>query len=118
MLADSVGPDELRVLVKGQQLSKEMLRQFYRGSKWEKALKKSQVMAKEQGNLDWKSICEKDLHESPVPLSEEFKNHVDALYCMLTNTLTDRQAFAGYPDLASFVSKTEDIFTKDINTNT
>ena len=40
ILADSVGPDELRLLFDGQQLSKEMIRQFYRGSDWEKTLKK------------------------------------------------------------------------------
>jgi phosphoribosylaminoimidazole-succinocarboxamide synthase len=111
LLADSIGPDELRVLVDGQQLSKEMLRQFYRGSKWESALKKSQSLARQRATLDWKSICEKELGESPEPLSSSFKEHVDALYCMLTNTLMERKVFADCPDLKEFVAKSQSIFS-------
>jgi phosphoribosylaminoimidazole-succinocarboxamide synthase len=111
LLADSVGPDELRVLVDGQQLSKEMLRQFYRGSKWETALKKAQSIAKQSATLDWKSICENELGEKPQPLPASFKEHVDALYCMLTNTLMERKVFAECPDLNEFVSKSKSIFS-------
>jgi phosphoribosylaminoimidazole-succinocarboxamide synthase len=111
LLADSVGPDELRVLVDGQQLSKEMLRQFYRGSKWESALKKAQSLAKQSATLDWKSICENELGEKPQPLPASFKEHVDALYCMLTNTLLKRQVFAECPDLNEFVSKSKSILS-------
>jgi phosphoribosylaminoimidazole-succinocarboxamide synthase len=111
LLADSVGPDELRVLVDGQQLSKEMLRQFYRGSKWESSLKKAQSIARQNASLDWKSICENDLGEKPQSLPPSFKEHVDGLYCMLTNTLMNRKVFAGCPDLKEFVSKSKSIFS-------
>jgi phosphoribosylaminoimidazole-succinocarboxamide synthase len=111
LLADSVGPDELRVLVDGQQLSKEMLRQFYRGSKWESALKKAQSIAKQKATLNWKTVCENELGESPQPLPTSFKEHVDALYCMLTNTLMERKVFADCPDLKEFVAKSKSIFS-------
>ena len=111
LLADSVGPDELRVLVDGQQLSKEMLRQFYRGSQWESALKKAQTLAKQKATLDWKSICENELGQSPEPLPADFKQHVDNLYCMLTNTLMERQVFSDCPDLKTFVARSKSIFS-------
>jgi len=102
ILADSIGPDELRLLHKGQQLSKEMIRQFYRGSAWEKALKEAQTMAVSRGTVDWKEICLEELSSSPQPLSSEFKAAVDNLYGVLANAIISPAPFAEHPDIDSF----------------
>jgi phosphoribosylaminoimidazole-succinocarboxamide synthase len=102
LLADSIGPDELRVMLKGKQLSKEMIRQFYRGSNWEQSLKDAQKLAKDRAELDWKKICSEELHSNPDPLSNEFKTEVDKLYGVLTNTLIGQAAFANHPDIDQF----------------
>jgi phosphoribosylaminoimidazole-succinocarboxamide synthase len=102
LLADSIGPDELRVMLKGKQLSKEMIRQFYRGSKWEESLKDAQKLGKERAELDWKKICSDELKSNPDPLSNEFKTQVDKLYGVLTNTLIGQAAFANHPDIDQY----------------
>jgi phosphoribosylaminoimidazole-succinocarboxamide synthase len=102
VLADSVGPDELRLLFDGQQLSKEMIRQFYRGSEWEKTLKKAQQIAFERGTTAWKEICIRELESTPPPLSAEFKESTCKLYCVLANALIDPAPFDNHPDLPTF----------------
>jgi phosphoribosylaminoimidazole-succinocarboxamide synthase len=102
VLADSVGPDELRLLFDGQQLSKEMIRQFYRGSEWEKTLKKAQQIAFERGTTAWKEICIRELESLPTPLSAEFKESTCKLYCVLANALIDPAPFENHPDLPTF----------------
>ena len=54
---DSIGPDELRLTYNGVQLSKECLRQPYRGTSWHEATQQAKSLAKERGQTDWKSIC-------------------------------------------------------------
>jgi phosphoribosylaminoimidazole-succinocarboxamide synthase len=102
VLADSVGPDELRLIFDGQQLSKEMIRQFYRGSEWEKTLKKAQQIAFERGTTAWKEICSRELESNPSPLSAEFKESTCKLYCVLANALINPPPFENHPDLQTF----------------
>lgn len=102
VLADSIGPDELRLLFDGQQLSKEMIRQFYRGSEWEKTLKKAQQLAFDRGTTDWKDICIRELESTPPPLSAEFKESTCKLYCVLANALISPAPFDNHPDLPTF----------------
>jgi phosphoribosylaminoimidazole-succinocarboxamide synthase len=102
VLADSVGPDELRLLFDGQQLSKEMIRQFYRGSEWEKTLKKAQQIAFERGTTAWKEICIRELESTPNQLSAEFKESTCKLYCVLANALINPPPFDNHPDLPTF----------------
>lgn len=89
MLVDSIGPDELRLKYQGIQLSKEVIRQFYRGSAWEKAVKKAKNMALYLAGSDWKTICRDDLGESPNPLLPQQKHLVDNLYGALINYFLD-----------------------------
>ena len=102
ILADSIGPDELRLLYDGHQLSKEMIRQFYRGSVWEKSLKQAQKIAFERGTTEWKEICASELNSQPEPLSPEFKSCVSKLYGVLANALIESEPFPGQPGLQEF----------------
>lgn len=65
LLADSIGPDELRLIYKNCHLSKEILRQIYKNSDWAKSLSQ----AKKQSNKDWKKL----INKGPEPLSPEAK---------------------------------------------
>jgi phosphoribosylaminoimidazole-succinocarboxamide synthase len=102
ILADSIGPDELRLLYNGEQLSKEMIRQFYRGSDWEMSLKEAQKMATARGTIDWKQICAQELGSAPQSLADDFKSVVDKLYGVLANAVVEPAPFSKHPDLDSF----------------
>jgi len=102
VLADSIGPDELRLLYKGLQLSKEMIRQVYRGTEWESSLKKAQKLAADRGTCSWKEICSDELKSQPAPLPSEFKAKIDLLYGVLANHMTGQQLFAQQPSLEAF----------------
>lgn len=103
MLADSIGPDELRLVHQGCHLSKEMIRQIYRGSQWEKAIHEAQKRAKSNPSRSWKQICVEDLNASPEPLSPKSKNIVDHLYGVITNHILRSEVFADHPSLNDFV---------------
>jgi phosphoribosylaminoimidazole-succinocarboxamide synthase len=99
LLADSIGPDELRLLYKGTQLSKEIIRQVYRGSTWEIALKKAQSMAEQDNSRSWKEIARDQLKAAPDPLPLPFKGLIDKLYGALANHLTGVDVFGDHPKL-------------------
>lgn len=104
MLADSIGPDELRLIYKDLQLSKEMIRQAYRGSSWEKSLKQAQSLASERGTEDWKAICKTELNSVPEPLPSQFKQKIDQMYGVLANHVTGKEIFPNHPNLESFAA--------------
>lgn len=109
MVADSIGPDELRLLYKGCHLSKEMIRQVYRGTPWEQSIKHSQELAARRNTLDWKNICSSELNQVPAPFTENVRSTVDKLYGTLTNHLAGEALFAGQPDLERFVEMAADL---------
>jgi phosphoribosylaminoimidazole-succinocarboxamide synthase len=113
LLADSIGPDELRLLYKETHLSKEMIRQIYRGSNWERSLKEAQKLAQERCTLEWKAICKDELHSSPATFSAENKEIVDALYGVLANNVTGETLFKSHPGLDEFVSSTKNLKRTD-----
>jgi phosphoribosylaminoimidazole-succinocarboxamide synthase len=102
-LADSIGPDELRLLYAGTHLSKEMIRRVYRATPWEKSLKEAQKLAGERCTTDWKAICLAEMNSSPEPLPQNVKAVVNRLYGAVTNTLTGSKLFSDHPGLAEFV---------------
>lgn len=108
LLADSIGPDELRLIYKDVHLSKEIIRQVYRGTAWEKALKEAQKIARERGNEDWKRICVEELGQQPERLPVEFKEKIDHLYSSLADTISGKQFFASEPDLETLVTSLKD----------
>jgi phosphoribosylaminoimidazole-succinocarboxamide synthase len=85
-LVDTVGIDELRLLYKGKQLSKEFLRQYYKATSWYDAIEESKKVGNEK-NLDWKEYCQKELNSNPSKLPSELKTKVENLYMNITNAL-------------------------------
>ncbi len=104
LLADSVGPDELRLLYKGVHLSKEVLRQYYRPSAWAQSVPKAQSMAKENREANWREICRQQLDQNPDHIAPDMKKLVDQLYGVITNQLLDYPVYANYPKLNEFAS--------------
>jgi phosphoribosylaminoimidazole-succinocarboxamide synthase len=103
VLADSIGPDELRLIHQGCHLSKEMIRQIYRGSVWETAIKDAQTRAKILPNKGWKHICKEDLGAAPEPLGPADKQLVDRLYGVIANHVIGSDVFSDHPSLEEYV---------------
>ena len=101
MLVDAVGPDELRILKDGVQLSKEFLRQHYRGSPWYESVIKAKEAAQAQGVSDWK----RGVALPPPPLPAAKRELASQVYLALANALTGRPWFAGAWTLDRVVSE-------------
>ncbi len=103
LLADSIGPDELRLVYKGHHLSKEMIRQFYRGSPWETAIKEAQTLATAKGRLEeWRLICRTNLKAEPERLPSGLKTTIDQLYGVIANQVSAEKIFDNHPGLDEF----------------
>ena len=107
MLVDSIGPDELRLTYRGVQLSKQTLRNFYRGGPWHKATAVAKKLAEERGVADWKKICLEELKESPPSLDEATKGHGEMIYQSLAKEIGKKyfslDIFPQAPGIASLV---------------
>jgi phosphoribosylaminoimidazole-succinocarboxamide synthase len=101
ILVDAIGPDELRILKNGLQLSKEFLRRHYRASQWYESLVAAKEQAKAQGNADWK----KGVAQPPPPLPPMKRELASQVYLALANALTGRQWFADAWTLERAVSE-------------
>lgn len=88
-LVDAIGPDELRILKGGIQLSKEFLRLFYRETPWYQATLRAKTQAKAQGSADWK----KWVNEAPPALPPQYQELASHLYRALANELSTRVWF-------------------------
>ncbi|MFN8657480.1 MAG: phosphoribosylaminoimidazolesuccinocarboxamide synthase [Candidatus Obscuribacterales bacterium] len=105
LLADSIGPDELRLISSGAHLSKEFIRQIYRDTAWEKAIKEAQNIATGRGADNWKQVCTEELGKTPDPLDAPSKALADALYPSLFNTVAGEAVFSGQPELVELSHK-------------
>jgi phosphoribosylaminoimidazole-succinocarboxamide synthase len=88
-LVDAIGPDELRILKNGIQLSKEFLRTHYRTTDWYQQTIDAKKKAKEQGVADWKKFVK----DPPPALPKEQRELASQLYQSLANELTGREWF-------------------------
>jgi len=91
-VADVVGTfDENRFSSDGQQVSKEVVRQYHKRTQpaWVEAVGEAKERADEQGVADWKSLCE----VSPEPLDESVIDAVRDMYCAGTNAYVDTEVF-------------------------
>ncbi len=89
-LVDAIGPDELRILSSGVQLSKEFLRTFYRNTQWYQTIEKAKSHAKTQGLAEWKRM----VSDHPPALPPHYREVASQVYMALTNGLTGRKWFA------------------------
>jgi len=96
-VADVVGTfDENRFSREGQQISKEVIRQYHKRTQpeWVEAVSAAKERATAEGVADWKSLCDRE----PELLDDEVIRTTRNLYCAGTNTYLDRAAFDA-PDL-------------------
>jgi len=95
-VADVVGTfDENRFSHDGQEVSKEVVRQWYRGEQpdWVEAVADAKSEAAERGVADWRPLCSVD----PRPLPEDVLGAVADLYAAGANAYTDRSWFDAPP---------------------
>jgi len=95
-VADVVGTfDENRFAYEGQQLSKEVIRQYHKHTQpaWVEAVSAAKERAKTEGVADWKSLCE----EQPEPLDESVIRVARDMYCAGTNAYVGRDVFDAPP---------------------
>ena len=88
-LVDAIGPDELRILKDGVQLSKEFLRAYYRGTPWYESLNQAKHQATATGTADWKRLV--PLGPSHLPAQQ--RELATQLYLSLANAMTGRDWF-------------------------
>ncbi|WP_254279230.1 phosphoribosylaminoimidazolesuccinocarboxamide synthase [Haloarcula marina] len=91
-VADVVGTfDENRFSYDGQQVSKEVIRQYHKRTQpeWVDAVGAAKERAKADGVADWKSLCE----SSPEPLDESVIGVARDLYCAGTNAYVGGDVF-------------------------
>ncbi len=95
-VADVVGTfDENRFAYDGQQLSKEVLRAYYRETQpeWVTALTEAKQQAATMGTADWKSYCDR----TPDPLPAAIRQLASELYTSGTNAYLGQELFDAPP---------------------
>ncbi|MGQ9478943.1 MAG: phosphoribosylaminoimidazolesuccinocarboxamide synthase [Thermoproteota archaeon] len=101
MVVDAVGTlDECRFMFQGIHVSKEVARQFYRGTEWYRAVEEAKKKAREQGLEDWKSLCS----IQPPKLDNVLRTIIGEMYMAAANAITGRRIF-DVPDLVTVVKK-------------
>ncbi|WP_436926824.1 phosphoribosylaminoimidazolesuccinocarboxamide synthase [Halosimplex amylolyticum] len=106
-VGDVVGTfDENRFSYDGQQVSKEVVRQYHKRTQpeWVEAVSAAKAEADERGVADWKSLCD---HE-PEPLADHVIQTARDLYCAGTNAYVGRDAF-DTPSLDAAVDAVRDL---------
>jgi len=101
-VADVVGTfDENRFSYGGQQVSKEVIRQYHKRTQpeWVEAVSEAKEQADAESVADWKSLCA----ESPEPLDEDVIQVARDLYCAGTNAYIGGDVFDA-PSLDEAVS--------------
>jgi phosphoribosylaminoimidazole-succinocarboxamide synthase len=106
-VADVVGTfDENRFSYEGQQVSKEVIRQYHKRTQpeWVEAVAEAKRRAIEEGVADWKSLCDRD----PEPLDERVVQVARDLYCAGTNAYVGDDVFDA-PSLSDAVDAAGDL---------
>lgn len=85
MMVDAIGLDEIRVTYQDQTLSKEFLRNHYRGSRWEKAL--IEAKKKAMPGEDFCKICREEFESAPEPLPASIRLAAEMMYPSFANDL-------------------------------
>ena len=101
-VADVAGTfDENRFSFRGHQVSKEVLRQFYKREQpgWTDAVSEAKTQAERRGITDWRSLCDVEPAAVPGPVVEAAAD----LYRAGANTYTGRDWFDA-PALAAAVT--------------
>lgn len=110
-LVDAIGPDELRLLWEGVQLSKEFLRGYYRTTPWYEAIGKAKEYARNSGSADWK----RSVSLGPPHLPAEHRELASQLYLALANAMTGKKWFAEGWEISKVASVIRDLQIKGVS---
>ncbi|MFC1786938.1 phosphoribosylaminoimidazolesuccinocarboxamide synthase [Halobacteriota archaeon] len=100
MVVDVVGTlDECRFTYNGVQVSKEIARQYYKGTNWYKDIVEAKKEASIKGIKDWKSLCQ----STPPKLDHDLKKMISEMYMATANELTKIHLF-DVPKLADILA--------------
>ncbi|MCW3998151.1 MAG: phosphoribosylaminoimidazolesuccinocarboxamide synthase [Candidatus Bathyarchaeota archaeon] len=90
MIVDVVGTlDECRFMYDGMHVSKEILRKFYKKTKWYNAVEEAKKITEKQNTHNWKEICKL----KPPKLDSKLINIVSGMYMATTNEVIKRKFF-------------------------
>jgi len=90
MVVDVFGtPDECRFTRNGVQVSKEMLRHYYKSTPWKAAVDYAKAKAKTEGEADWKQFCKL----SPEPLPQAWVDMISNIYKAIANNIVGYSVF-------------------------
>jgi len=106
-VADVVGTfDENRFSYGGQEISKEVLRQYHKRTQpeWVEAVAEAKTRANEREVADWKSLCDR----RPEPLAETVLDAASDLYRAGTDAYVDREVFDA-PPIDAVIERIEDL---------
>jgi phosphoribosylaminoimidazole-succinocarboxamide synthase len=106
-VADVVGTfDENRFSYDGQEVSKEVVRQYYRRTdpEWVAAVSDAKERAREEGVADWRSLCEAPPDHLPAPVLTA----VSEMYAAGTNAYTESDWFDA-PSVEDAVERVRDL---------
>ncbi len=102
---DSLGPDEVRLMKNGIQLSKEYLRQVYKNSAWLKKV----LEVKDIYRQEWKQKVLESFPAGPERLLPNYKENAEQIYMGLANGLSlylgEGKIFKNCPDLDLITQK-------------
>jgi phosphoribosylaminoimidazole-succinocarboxamide synthase len=100
ILVDAIGPDEMRLEKESIQLSKEVLREFYRQTPWYEDLEKAKEEGEVKGYADWKALVK----NPPPVLPARLKELVSGMYLALVNDIAGEAVFKA-PNLDQIVKE-------------
>ncbi len=107
MVVDAVGTlDECRFTYNGIHVSKEIARQFYRGTEWYNHVEEAKKRAEKEGVEDWKELCK----SNPPKLDPTLKKIISHMYKAAANEVTARRIF-DVPNLEEVVRKYREYYT-------
>jgi phosphoribosylaminoimidazole-succinocarboxamide synthase len=91
MVVDVVGTlDECRFTYDGVHVSKEIARQYYRKTGWDRDVEEAKKKAEKEGIEDWKKLCK----TQPPKLEPALKDIISQMYMATANEITERKMFA------------------------
>jgi len=103
MVVDVVGTlDECRFTYEGLHVSKEIVRQYYRKTKWFRDVEEAKKKAQKEGIEDWKKLVK----TKPPKLNPTQKTIISQMYLATANEIAKKKMFAA-PKLVEIVKEYE-----------
>jgi phosphoribosylaminoimidazole-succinocarboxamide synthase len=101
ILVDVLGTlDECRFTYKGEHVSKEVARQFYKKTKWYKDLEHAKKEGETKGVQDWKALCK----SQPPKLDPKLRTIISQMYMAAANEISKVKLF-DTPKLAKVIAE-------------